>query len=401
MLAHDVTEEFRREDERARFCCSNATPIPDPHPVSADPEALSRALWNLLDNAVKYSGSSRDVQVCVSRANGTGFDCRTRPRDRHSRIGTESHLPEIRARRGVDIGRYSRAPAWDWRWSGTSSRRIGGTVTIEERRRQGQHLHHRAAGEGQRDETHTGCRRRTGYRARTRRGSAPSTVTTSRPSAMARIALRRARERSVGPDPAGRDAAAHGRLRSVPRVAPGPHRRTPIILLTAKAQEAEKVLGLELGADDYVTKPFSPRELRARISAVLRRFGWRVARASAGSATSKWISTAPSVRKDGVAGGVDGARVPAAQDFRRAPRPRAEPGATDRGRLGAWHERERSRRRHAHSEPAQEDRDGPFAAAAHPGRARARLPFRAAGKLDAIWTWSGRALDNAPLQLRQ
>lgn len=47
--------------------------------------------------------------------------------------------------------------------------------------------------------------------------------------------------------------------------------KTPIILLTAKTQEAEKVLGLELGADDYVTKPFSPRELRARISAVLRR----------------------------------------------------------------------------------------------------------------------------------
>lgn len=47
--------------------------------------------------------------------------------------------------------------------------------------------------------------------------------------------------------------------------------RTPIIMLTAKAQEAEKVLGLELGADDYVTKPFSPRELRARIKAALRR----------------------------------------------------------------------------------------------------------------------------------
>ena len=48
--------------------------------------------------------------------------------------------------------------------------------------------------------------------------------------------------------------------------------QTPIILLTARAQEAEKVLGLELGADDYITKPFSPRELRARIKAVLRRF---------------------------------------------------------------------------------------------------------------------------------
>lgn len=46
---------------------------------------------------------------------------------------------------------------------------------------------------------------------------------------------------------------------------------TPLILLTARTQEAEKVLGLQLGADDYVTKPFSPLELRARIQAVLRR----------------------------------------------------------------------------------------------------------------------------------
>ena len=47
--------------------------------------------------------------------------------------------------------------------------------------------------------------------------------------------------------------------------------KTPIIMLTAKVQEAEKVMGLELGADDYVTKPFSPRELRARVKAALRR----------------------------------------------------------------------------------------------------------------------------------
>ncbi len=45
----------------------------------------------------------------------------------------------------------------------------------------------------------------------------------------------------------------------------------PVIMLTAKAEETEKVLGLELGADDYVTKPFSPRELVARVKAVLRR----------------------------------------------------------------------------------------------------------------------------------
>jgi DNA-binding response OmpR family regulator len=46
---------------------------------------------------------------------------------------------------------------------------------------------------------------------------------------------------------------------------------TPVIILTAKLDEQDKVLGLELGADDYVTKPFSPRELTARVRAVLRR----------------------------------------------------------------------------------------------------------------------------------
>ncbi|MDP2942603.1 MAG: response regulator transcription factor [Candidatus Omnitrophota bacterium] len=45
----------------------------------------------------------------------------------------------------------------------------------------------------------------------------------------------------------------------------------PIIIVTAKSQESDKIVGLELGADDYITKPFSPRELVARIKAVLRR----------------------------------------------------------------------------------------------------------------------------------
>ena len=47
--------------------------------------------------------------------------------------------------------------------------------------------------------------------------------------------------------------------------------RTPIIMLTVKDKEIDKVLGLELGADDYMTKPFSPRELTARVKAVFRR----------------------------------------------------------------------------------------------------------------------------------
>src|SRR5512138_1962033 len=48
---------------------------------------------------------------------------------------------------------------------------------------------------------------------------------------------------------------------------------TPIILLTARVDDEEKVIGLEIGADDYITKPFRPRELVARVRAVLRRVG--------------------------------------------------------------------------------------------------------------------------------
>jgi DNA-binding response OmpR family regulator len=51
--------------------------------------------------------------------------------------------------------------------------------------------------------------------------------------------------------------------------------RTPVLMLTAKGDEIDRILGLELGADDYLPKPFSPRELIARISAILRRSGWQ------------------------------------------------------------------------------------------------------------------------------
>jgi DNA-binding response OmpR family regulator len=53
------------------------------------------------------------------------------------------------------------------------------------------------------------------------------------------------------------------------------HGRSPVLMLTAKGDEFDRVLGLELGADDYMSKPFSPRELVARIGAILRRSGWQ------------------------------------------------------------------------------------------------------------------------------
>jgi DNA-binding response OmpR family regulator len=55
--------------------------------------------------------------------------------------------------------------------------------------------------------------------------------------------------------------------------------QVPVIMLTARGEEADRIVGLELGADDYVTKPFSPRELAARVRTVLRRSGPATAKA--------------------------------------------------------------------------------------------------------------------------
>jgi DNA-binding response OmpR family regulator len=85
------------------------------------------------------------------------------------------------------------------------------------------------------------------------------------------------------------------RLRADPKTA-----GVPIIMLTAKAQEADRVLGLELGADDYLTKPFSVRELAARIKAVRRRL-------DAGSRPGEVVKAGPlsidSGRREAAVGG--------------------------------------------------------------------------------------------------
>jgi DNA-binding response OmpR family regulator len=76
----------------------------------------------------------------------------------------------------------------------------------------------------------------------------------------------------------------------------------PIIMLTARDDEVDKVLGLELGADDYITKPFSIRELRSRIRAVLRRAGLRADRAADGLIEAGMLVIDPSKRAVAVAG---------------------------------------------------------------------------------------------------
>jgi DNA-binding response OmpR family regulator len=79
----------------------------------------------------------------------------------------------------------------------------------------------------------------------------------------------------------------------------------PIIMLTARDDEVDKVLGLELGADDYITKPFSIRELRSRIRAVLRRAGLQADNPADGTIEAGAITIDPAKR----AVTVDGDRV--------------------------------------------------------------------------------------------
>jgi two-component system catabolic regulation response regulator CreB len=65
--------------------------------------------------------------------------------------------------------------------------------------------------------------------------------------------------------------------------------RVPVIFLTARSSEVDKIVGLELGADDYLAKPFSPRELTARVRAVLRRSAAPVASAPPSAAATLWF----------------------------------------------------------------------------------------------------------------
>ena len=67
----------------------------------------------------------------------------------------------------------------------------------------------------------------------------------------------------------------------------------PIIMLTARAAEIDRVLGLELGADDYITKPFSPRELILRVRNLLKRHGRPVGTPPSRFASPAWSLTAP------------------------------------------------------------------------------------------------------------
>ena len=127
----------------------------------------------------------------------------------------------------------------------------------------------------------------------------------------------------------------------------------PVIMLTARADENDKLLGLETGADDYLTKPFSPRELNARVKAVLRR--------RAPQATDDAVEAArPSPRAGEPArhgarrGGVARShRIPSAAFLHDASRARVQPRAAARPGVGRSCLRRRAHGGRAHPAAAQ------------------------------------------------
>ena len=141
----------------------------------------------------------------------------------------------------------------------------------------------------------------------------------------------------------------------------------PILMLTARDEEPDRVAGLEVGADDYVPKPFSPRELVARVKAILRRVGARAARARARARRRRRRRRGPRGRPSTASRRADGEGVRPARVLAREPghRPLARPAA--RPRLG--HELPG---RHAHGRRARR----PAAPQARPPGADPHRPRR-------------------------
>src|SRR2546429_187529 len=104
----------------------------------------------------------------------------------------------------------------------------------------------------------------------------------------------------------------------------GPTSGTPILMLTAKTAEEDRIRGLELGADDYVTKPFSPRELVLRVQAILRRGGPAAAQGLASYGGGELVLDEP--QRQGPVGGAGVALTPPQGGVPTPPAPLPGPG---------------------------------------------------------------------------
>ena len=368
-LVRSVVDEFEHvvADTGHRIELAVDPKVP---PVRADGEALAQVVWNLLDNAIKYSPGRPAVWIEVASEDGHAA---VRVRDEGAGV-----LPEERKDLFREFTRGAAARAGGVKGTGIGLAMVDYIVRAHHGRIRWTACRGRAA-------PSRSCSERSPHEPNSRR----------RGRARPRLRSRRRPEgRGLrgGGGPDGESAARRAReehwdLVLLDVMLPGKDGfevcrelrragvRTPIIMLTAKVQETEKILGLELGADDYVTKPFSPRELRARIKAVLRRTEpetpeiWRFGDVEVDLARGE-------LRRDGSAGRDHRPRAEAARGLPRLPGPRPEPPAAAGSGLGQRHLRHRPRRRRPHRQPAAQDRRRSQGAPIHRQRPRARIPLR-------------------------
>ena len=256
--------------------------------VEVDRDVVVQAVLNLLANAAKYGGADKADRGRGRRRRAGGVDRGARSRPRHpartSRRGS-SASSIARPRR---TARASRAPASGSRWSSATSRRSAARSRSRRRsararrsrsgcracapRRRSHDAHPRRRGRSVDPHGPRGHARGEGLRGRRRRRAAATAPSARRPAATTSSCSTSCCPTSTASRCAGASARARAR-----------RARVPVIMLSARGAELDRVRGLELGADDYVTKPFSLMELLARVASVLRRAQRRRAPSRSGS----------------------------------------------------------------------------------------------------------------------
>ena len=301
-LVHNTLDSYRYQLEQSGFQFEEK--IDEVPPMRVDREAMARSLLNLVNNALKYSQDRKYIGVNLYRDNGSvklevvdqgiGIPHQEQQKifEKFYRVGD----PLVHNTKGSGLGL-------------SLVRHIvqahGGEVSVDSAPGPGQQIHHRAAGEA------GAVQRRNSISLKNHVGTAaPRLVQSSaarqqrvaRTTSMTRILIVEDEPNMVaglrdnfefeGYDVITAPDGVAGLERALkeapdlvildvmmPRMSgldvckqlKAKRPSVPIIMLTARGQEVDKVVGLELGADDYVTKPFSIRELLARVKAVLRR----------------------------------------------------------------------------------------------------------------------------------